>query len=131
MFKILFIIVGVDDVLGVFMPQCTCLGQRTSLWNVFPPSTFTQASVTQFRSKSLHSQNLYLLSHLYQPYMFLLHKNSIGKTGLQQMRANGDEEVMTGVRIRAYPKFTGLCVLQIDNECIVGLLYHIKIRHIG
>ena len=47
--------------------------------------------------------------------MFLLHKNSIGKTGLKQMRANGDEEVVTGVRVHAYPKFTGMCVLHIDN----------------
>lgn len=40
MFKILFISVGVHDVLGVFMPQCKCLGQRTTLCNMFLPAFY-------------------------------------------------------------------------------------------
>lgn len=48
--------------------------------------------------------------------MFLLHKNSIEKTGLEQMLANGDEGVVTVVSgYVLIPKFTELCVLHIDN----------------
>lgn len=48
--------------------------------------------------------------------MFLLHKNSIEKTGLEQMLANSDEEFVTVVSgYVPIPKFTELCVLHIDN----------------
>lgn len=77
---------GGYDVWRVCMPQCTCAGQRITLWNRFFPSTFPWASVIDFRPKSLHGKNLYLLSHLPSPNMFFLDNNTAERTRLQEMK---------------------------------------------
>lgn len=72
--------------------------------------------MTQFRLKKLAWPEPLSPEPSYQPYMFLLHKNSIEKTGLEQMLANSNEEFVTVVSgYVPIPKFTELCVLHIDN----------------
>lgn len=118
---------GGHDVWRVCLPQCTCAGQRTTLWNLFFPSTFPWALVIDFRPKISCVKSLYLLNHLANHICSSYVKILLKGWGCKGWRGS----VAVVWRHVQIPNSLGSVQYTKQRQCVICILYHIKLHHVG